>query len=98
MAGHSYLSPDIADVVVQDYRGEIVSHEPEKSHSLTQKEREVVQLLAEGKRTKEIASRLYISPKTVESHRRRIMKKLGFHSIAELTKYAIQEGLTSIET
>jgi two-component system NarL family response regulator len=60
------------------------------------REREVLQLLAEGKTTAETAEILHISTSTVETHRRNIMKKLDLHSIAELTKYAIREGLTSL--
>jgi DNA-binding NarL/FixJ family response regulator len=62
---------------------------------LTPREREVLQLIAEGWSTKEIASHLNVSAKTVDTHRRQIMDKLELHSIADLTKYAIQEGLTS---
>ena len=64
---------------------------------LSGREREVLQLLAEGKATKEIAHMLHVSSKTVETHRKKIMDKLGLHSIAELTKYAIREGLTRLE-
>jgi DNA-binding CsgD family transcriptional regulator len=64
---------------------------------LSGREREVLQLLAEGLATKEIADRLALSVKTVESHRKSVMDKLGIHSIAELTKYAIREGLTPLE-
>ena len=64
---------------------------------LSAREREVLQLLAEGRSTKEIAARLSISVKTVETHRKQIMDKLGLHSVAELTKYAIREGLTPLE-
>jgi len=64
---------------------------------LSQREREVLQLLAEGKTTKQVAMQLYISPKTVETHRLRIINKLGIDNVAQLTKYALQEGLTSLE-
>ena len=64
---------------------------------LTEREREVLQLLTEGKATKEIASLLFVGIKTIETHRMQIMKKLDIHSVAELTKYAIREGLTSID-
>ena len=64
---------------------------------LSQREREVLQLMAEGKTTKQIARHLFISPKTVEGHRLRIMSKLKMDNVAQLTKYAIQEGLTSPE-
>jgi DNA-binding NarL/FixJ family response regulator len=63
---------------------------------LTAREREVLQLLAEGKGAKQVAEILYISPKTVETHRKQIMDKLQLHSIAELTKYAIREGITPL--
>jgi DNA-binding CsgD family transcriptional regulator len=64
---------------------------------LTAREREVLQLIADGKRTSQIAELLHISIKTVDTHRQQIMQKLGTRSIAELTKYAIREGLTSLE-
>jgi len=97
MAGKTYISPAVANVVVENY----VRHPSEKGGSvfsaLSEREREVLQLMAEGKTTKQIAKRLHISPKTVEGHRIRIMSKLNIDSIAKLTKYAIQEGLTSPE-
>ena len=65
--------------------------------TLTPREREVLQLMAEGYATKEVAHRLQVSVKTVETHRRQIMDKLDMHSVAELTKYAIREGLTTLE-
>ena len=65
--------------------------------TLTPREREVLQLMAEGFATKEVAHRLHVSVKTVETHRRQIMEKLDMHSVAELTKYAIREGLTTLE-
>lgn len=92
-----YLSPDIAGVVIEDslyggqQEGETVSS------MLSAREREVLQLIAEGWSTKQIAAHLYVSVKTVETHRRQIMKKLDLHNIADLTKYAIREGLTSVE-
>ena len=93
----TYLSPGIADVVIEDYVGHLSANESSVSFILSAREREVLQLLVEGKTTKQIASHLYISIKTVETHRRQIMNKLNIHSIAELTKYAIREGLTSLE-
>ncbi|MBW1824743.1 MAG: response regulator transcription factor, partial [Deltaproteobacteria bacterium] len=65
---------------------------------LTSREREVIQLIAEGKTTKQIASLLNVSVKTVETHRKKIMDKLGTNSVAELTKYALREGLTSLDS
>lgn len=93
--GETYVSPAVA--------GELVSHAlAGPSHAKTQKplsprEREVLQLLAEGKASKEIASLLCIALPTVETHRRQLMDKLSLRSIAELTKYAIREGITSID-
>ncbi len=63
---------------------------------LSKREHEVLQLIAEGKSTKEIAATLYVSVKTVETHRKQIMDKLDIHSIAGLTKYAVREGLTPL--
>jgi DNA-binding NarL/FixJ family response regulator len=90
----AYLSPRIAGVVVTDYAGRLPAT---KVAALTPREREVLQLLAEGKNTKEIASALNVSVKTVETHRAQIMERLDLHSVAELTKFAIREGLTSLE-
>lgn len=95
--GKTYISPFISDVVVQNYVNGSVETEDSAFSVLTRREREVLQLLAEGKTTKQAALRLYISPKTVEAHRLNIMHKLNIDNIAELTKYAIQEGLTLLE-
>lgn len=99
-AGQVYLNPRINTLVVNDYLQYLSDNtvaEFADSSVLSAREREVLQLLAEGKRTKEIASILHVSIKTVERHRQNIMGKLNINSIAELTKYAIQEGLTSVE-
>lgn len=97
MAGKTYLSPSITDVVVDNF----VRTSPEENNSvfytLTKRERQVLQLMAEGKTTKQIGQSLHISPKTVEAHRLRVMEKLNINNVAQLTKYAIQEGLTSTE-
>ncbi len=92
----TYLSPKISDMVVKDYICRMSSSAPFSMTNLTSREREVLQLLAEGKPTREIASILQISAKTVETYRQQIMEKLNIHSIAELTKFAIREGLTSL--
>jgi two-component system response regulator NreC len=97
MAGKTYLSPSITDVVVENYVRHSSDDESTAFSVLSQREREVLQLIAEGKTTKQVARRLHISPKTVEGHRLRIMDKLNIDNIAQLTKYAIQEGLTSPE-
>jgi two-component system response regulator NreC len=96
-AGKIYLSPAITDVVVENYVRNSVDKETSAFSLLSQREREVLQLMAEGKTTKQIARSLHISPKTVEGHRLRLMSKLNLDSVAKLTKYAIQEGLTSAE-
>lgn len=91
-----YLSPGIAGVVIEDYIRRAPKSESSVFSLLSDREREVLQLMAEGKTTKEIASQLNVSIKTVETHRMNIMTKLDIHSVAELTKYAIREGLTSL--
>lgn len=99
MRGQIYLSPRIAGTVVDSLR-EAVSPSGDSLEEvmlLTPREREVLQLLAEGHKVRDIAAKLHVSVKTVETHRRRIMTKLGIESVAGLTKYAIREGLTSLE-
>lgn len=97
MTGDTYLSPRITGVVIEDYISRLAKGETSHSDVLTGREREVLQLLAEGKSTKQIAGQLHVSVKTIESNRRQIMNKLDIDSIAELTKYAIREGLTSLD-
>jgi DNA-binding NarL/FixJ family response regulator len=97
MANRTYLSSQVADVVLKDYVRLVAKSDLSAFSILTKREREVLQCIAEGKTTKEIAALLKISVKTVETHRQRIMEKLNVGSIAELTKYAIREGLTSLE-
>lgn len=94
--GETYLSPRIAGIVVEGFVGSLTVISPVFS-LLTAREREVLQLLAEGKTTKQIASQIHVSIKTIETHRQRIMKKLNVKSVAELTKFAIREGLASLE-
>lgn len=97
LGGQIYLSPKITGVVVEDYVQMTTQIETSPLSLLTSREREVLQLFAEGKNTKEIAALLYVSVKTVETHRQRIMKKLNIHNIPDLVKFAIREGLTSLE-
>lgn len=96
VAGKTYVSPSVSQTVIEDY---ISKPGDRKSafHVLSQREREVLQLLAEGKSTKQVARQLHISPKTVEAHRLRVMHKLEIDNLALLTKYALQEGLTPHE-
>ncbi len=94
LAGRTYLSTAIAATVVEVLRRRAPTAESAFS-VLTGREREVLQLMAEGHSTKAIASLLYLSPKTVHTHRERIRAKLGIDGVAGLIRYAIQEGLTS---
>src|SRR5688500_8135362 len=91
-----YLSPDIAGLVVDSYLGREYPEDGIGASLLGGREREVLQLLAEGKSSPEIAGVMHISVSTVETHRRNIMRKLDIHSVAELTKFAIREGLTQL--
>jgi DNA-binding NarL/FixJ family response regulator len=97
-AGKVYLSPAIADVVVEDYVRHVPTAGQPTYNALSQREREVLQLLAEGKTSKEIASVLKLGTKTIDSHRAQIMDKLGIRTVAELTKFAIREGLTPLDS
>jgi DNA-binding NarL/FixJ family response regulator len=97
MTKRIYLSPDVAEVMVDQY---IRRPGPDRQNmtmaALTPRERDVLQLVAEGMSTKEAATALKISAKTVDMHRQNIMNKLSLHSIAELTKYAIRQGITAL--
>jgi DNA-binding NarL/FixJ family response regulator len=95
--GHKYLSPDVTSEIIE------AAFREENVHGsvyeiLGPREREVLQLLAEGHTSNQIAERLGVSPSTAETHRRNIMRKLDVHNVADLTKYAIREGLTSLES
>jgi DNA-binding NarL/FixJ family response regulator len=93
-SGQTYLSPKIAGTVVLDYRRRLLSEA--KEETLTTKEREVLQLIAEGRSTKEIADKLFVSVKAIEGRRGRLMEKLQINTVAGLVKYAIREGLTEL--
>ena len=96
--GRKYLSQKISDIVLQEI-SEVKKDTGEIGvEILTNRECEILQLISEGNSTKKIADILFISPKTVESHRANIMDKLDIHNIPELTKYAIRAGLTSLDT
>ena len=96
MAGQAFLSAAITDTVVKDYIRHLERQGSTVFSVLSAREREVLQLLSEGLATKQIAARLGVSIKTVETHRKQIMDKLDIHSIAELTKYAVREGITTL--
>jgi DNA-binding NarL/FixJ family response regulator len=96
--GESFLSPSISTKVIEEYlrrAGKTESVDPYER--LTSREREVLQLIAEGHSTQEIATLLYVSGKTVETHRSRLMEKLDIHTIAELTQYAIRKGIIELD-
>jgi len=97
LSDHTYLSPKIATVVIKDYVPQVSTGETSAFSLLSVREREVLQLLAEGKTTKDIASDLFLSVKTIETYRQRIMDRLDIHNLADLIKFAIREGLTSLE-
>jgi DNA-binding NarL/FixJ family response regulator len=94
--GRMYLSSSIAETVVKSSLEKSDRGQQGTSVLLSGREREVLQMIAEGKSTKEIAFQLFVSSKTVETHRKQIMDKLNIRTIAGLTKYAIREGLTSL--
>jgi len=98
--GKRYLSPSIMDMVVDDYvqclsPGAATQSAP--LSELSSREREVLQLIVEGRKTKEIAGRLFISHKTVETHRRNIMGKLGIATLADLIRWGLRQGMASLD-
>jgi two-component system response regulator NreC len=93
LAGRTYLSSEITGVVIK----QLASAPDASTQPLTPKEREVLQLVAEGKSNKEIAQLLSLSTKTIDTHRQHIMDKLNIHNTAELTRYAIREGISFLE-
>ena len=95
-ANKTYLSPDISDIVIKESLSRSSTDKSSVSSTLTMRECEVLQLLAEGKTVKQIAAKLCLGIKTIYTHREQIMKKLNIHSTADLTKYALREGMTSL--
>ncbi len=95
--GHSYLSPEATDILLTDYLAKLSNKTSQSYAGLTVRECQILKFIAGGMSTKKIATALDISIKTVETHRRKVMVKLGLDSVAELTKFAIREGLTSME-
>ena len=96
LSGKKYLSPSICGNIVNGYLNSTTTEIPLTSlDSLTRREREIIKLIAEGFRSKDIAEHLSISIKTVEKHRSNLMKKLDLHSVSSLTNYAIQNGLVN---
>ena len=93
--GHSFLYPTAAGILLEDYRRQV---EKEPYDRLTEREREVFRLIADGHTSREIADMLFISLKTIHNHRAKIMKKLNIHNKSELIKYAILKGLITIDS
>ncbi len=93
----SYLSPEIQKMLVTDYVANNSDPQKNKLTMLTAREREILQLVAEGLSSEAIAERLFLSVKTISSHRRQILKKLNLKSVADLTRFAIKEGVISID-
>ena len=92
-AGQSYLCPEITEALVAEVRDLQAGREAPR---LARREREVLRMIAQGMRSQAIGEQLHVSVATVEVHRRNIMRKLDLHSIAELTKYAVREGIASL--
>lgn len=90
------MNPQVASLVIKSLVDQPEATNQKAFSMLTDREREVLQLIADGQTTKEIALKLNVSTKTIESHRRLVMGKLNKRNVAELTKYAIREGITSI--
>jgi DNA-binding NarL/FixJ family response regulator len=93
----AYFSPAVAGIVAEQFRAEAAGRSAGES-TLSPREKQVLQLLAEGHSARAVAEKLHISVKTVETHRRRLMEKLGIHNLAGLTKYAVRMGLTAIDS
>ena len=96
MSNKVYLSPDIMGIIVHNYKTHISNTNNDTLNSITEREREIIQLIVEGNKTKEIAKKLCLSVKTIETHRSNIMRKLNIDNLPELTKFAIREGITEI--
>lgn len=97
LRGRKYIGPEIAELVIGRAVAQWLSENDSAAARISSREREVLQLVAEGKSTREIAASLYVSVKTVETHRRQIMGRLHLVNIAQLTKFAVREGITSLQ-
>jgi len=96
VAGKRYLSPAITEIMVDEVLGSDREESAANETTLTPRERQVLQMVAEGMSSRAIADVLCVSPKTIETHRTRLMKKLQLNSLADLVKYALREGITSL--
>lgn len=95
-SGGVYLSPGVQEAIVSDYVGTVGSPSAPRAE-LTPREREVLQLIAEGMTTKQVASHLHLNVKTIETHRRQVMDKIGADSVAGLVRFALREGITTLD-
>jgi len=94
--GDSYVSPSVAKILIEDYQQKGPRGSRDPYNQLTERERDVLRLAAEGRTTQEIADALIISPKTVEGHKTSLMTKLDIHNRTELIKYALRKGIISV--
>jgi DNA-binding NarL/FixJ family response regulator len=97
-AGRHYLSPPLSERAIDAYRNQAQGQVLEPYDTLTTREREVLHLAAEGRHNADIADRLGISPRTAETHRTHVMRKLGLHSQTELVRYALRRGIIAMES
>ncbi len=97
VAGRHYLSPPLSERAIDAYRNQAQAQALEPYDTLTTREREVLQLAAEGKHNADIAERLGISPRTAETHRTHVLRKLGLHSQTELVRYALRRGIIAMD-
>lgn len=99
ISGGLFISPHIAGNVLEEFARRANPGNVTKRHNaqLSQREKEILQLISEGHSTKEIATKINVSVKTVETHRQHVMQKVGAHNVAALTKYAVREGITSLD-
>lgn len=95
-SGGVYLSPGVQEAIVSDYAGTLGSPSTPRAE-LTPREREVLQLIAEGMTTKQVAAYLHLNVKTIETHRRQVMEKIGADSVASLVRFALREGITTLD-
>jgi len=95
--GESVLHPSVAKLVIKDYLSRVERGEDESFDHLSEREREILKLIAEGKTNREIAEMLFLSIKTVQAHRANLMHKLGMHDRTELVKYAIRKGIIGLD-
>lgn len=95
LSGHLFLSPEASASILEDYCQKLANHVEPAKISISERDKELIRMVAEGRRNKEIADQLKLKPKSVETYRARLMKKLGCASSAELVRYAIREGIAS---